>query len=486
MYKFYSAILILCTLSWMKSTAQNSWAKRFEGIGTFSSPRVTDLNNDAIGDIVLGAGGKEFQPSDSAVIAIDGKNGKLIWKVSGVDQVFGTAAFIDIDNDGTDDVIINGRAAQLIAISGRTGKVIWRFITPKAEKNIWFNFYNPQLIPDQNNDGLDEILISNGGNVTAEPNKTEGRHVGHLVIINTKTGTIIKKAPMPDGKETYMSVSVLPNQPKDFKNIVYGTGGETLGGNLFITSVNEIMNGDLSKSIKLATSSNKGFIAPASWVDINKDGKHDIVVNAVDGRLLSFDGKTFKPIWEANMIGTEAYNAIAIGNFTNDSIPDFFTSNVQGAWPELGWSKQFMVNGKTGRIEAKDSLGFYQMSSPIAIDLNNDGKDEAILPMNYQIFDTIRRKYFYNDLSVFEFNKKKTTQLNLKSDGHNLAATPWAGDIDGNGFLDIIYVHGINIKQTYTFDGLQVNRIDTEIPITRKIKWGGYMGSNHNGVFNHN
>lgn len=483
-----SAILITLFLVffWNFGSAQRSWAKRFPNIGTFSSPRVADLNNDSIGDIILGAGGEEFQPSDSAVIAIDGKNGKLLWKVSGTDQFFGTAAVKDVDNDGVKDVFINGRSAQLIAISGKSGKVLWRFKAPKSEKNKWFNFYNPQFIPDQNNDGTDDILVSNGGNVLAKPSETENRYAGHLVIINSKDGNIISKAPMPDGKEIYMSVAVQPHKDKSFKNIIYGTGGETIGGNLYVTSIKEIMSGDISKSIKLASSNTKGFVAPATWVDINNDGVYDIVANAVEGKLLAFDGKSYKQIWEVEIESTEAYGSLAIGNFTDDNIPDFFTSYAEGVWPELGWSKQFMVNGKNGKIQQKDSLGFYQMSSPVAVDLNNDGRDEALLPMNYQVFDTIRRKYFYNDLAVLEFDKKKTTTLNLKSDGHNLSSTPWVGDLDNNGFLDIVYVHGINIKQTYTFDGLQVNRIDTEIPVSKKIKWGGYMGSDHNGVYNKN
>jgi hypothetical protein len=92
-------------------------------------------------------------------------------------------------------------------------------------------------------------------------------------------------------------------------------------------------------------------------------------------------------------------------------------------------------------------------------------------------------KYFYNDLAIIDFSKKETTKLDLNYEGNNLSSTPWVGDLDGNGFLDIIYIHGINIKQTYTFDGFQINRIDTDIPITQKVKWGSYMGSNYNGVY---
>ena len=105
------------------------------------------------------------------------------------------------------------------------------------------------------------------------------------------------------------------------------------------------------------------------------------------------------------------------------------------------------------------------------------------MPKNYQVFDCLKRKYFYHELAVIEFSKRKVTVLNLSYKGNNISSTPWVGDLDNNGFMDIIYVHGTNVKQTYTFDGLQVNRIDTDIPIEKNPKWGSYMGSSYNGVF---
>jgi len=43
-----------------KGYGQVNWSARFSGIGTFSSPRVTDLNGDGTGEVILGAGREEF------------------------------------------------------------------------------------------------------------------------------------------------------------------------------------------------------------------------------------------------------------------------------------------------------------------------------------------------------------------------------------------------------------------------------------------
>lgn len=158
------------------------------------------------------------------------------------------------------------------------------------------------------------------------------------MILDGQNGALISRAAMPDGKEIYMSVAVLPGSSPKQKNVVFGTGGETLPGNLFVSSISEIRSGDLSKAIKLDSSNTKGFVGPAAWVDINSDGIHDIVANAVDGRLLAFDGLSHQSIWKVEVPGTEAYSSVAIGNFNKDKIPDFFVSFGQGVWPDLNWS----------------------------------------------------------------------------------------------------------------------------------------------------
>ena len=482
-FKYISNLLLfLLTIFYVHVFSQESWSKKIPNLGTFSSPRITDLNNDGIGDVIFGAGREEFKATDSAVIALNGKNGEMLWKVSAKDQMFGSATLKDVNNDGVLDIFIGGRSAELMAIDGKSGRVLWRFKVPKSQKKEWFNFYNPQFIVDQNNDGFEDILVSNGGDVMAEPNDPN-RPAGYLVILDGQNGQLISRARMPDGKETYMSVSILPHESSTFRNVIYGTGGETIGGNLFVTSLSEILEGDLSKSVKLDSSNTKGFIGPAVWVDINKDDNPDIVTNSVDGRLLAFDGITHKKIWSVQVQDSEAYSSVAVGNFVNDSVPDFFVSYAQGVWPNLEWSKQVMVDGRNGAIEFEDTLGYYQTSTPVVADLNGDGIDEVILSINYQRIDSLEQKYLLNKLVVIEFTEKLVVELELIFSGHNTSSTPWIGDLDNNGFADIIYIHGTDTKKTYSFDGIQINRIDTTFPINGKIKWGSYMGSNYNGIF---
>ncbi len=448
-----------------------------------SSPRVSDLNRDGISDIILGAGKNEFDYSDSSVVALDGKDGKLLWKNAARDQMFISAGLIDITKDGIKDIIIGGRSSEFMALDGSNGRAIWRFDTLKYSENgkkRWFNFYNPQIIDDQDNDGIEDILVSNGGDIKVEPHNPN-RATGRIVVLSSKTGKLLAEAMMPDGKEIYMSISAL--KVKDDYRIIFGTGGETIGGNLFVGSLKSVLKGNLSDAVKIATSPDKGFIAPPVWVEITGDETMDIVANSVDGRIIAFDGKSLLMLWEKQFQNTEAYSSSAVGYFNDDETPDFFVSYAQGVWPKLTWTKQFMVNGKNGNVEFTDSLGFYQTSSPVVLDIDNDGIDEALLSVNYQVLDSLNQKTFYNTLMVIAFKTNETAQLIDGLDGHNISSTPFVGDLDNDKMIDIVFLHSNNKKHTYVFDGMQVNCLKTTIPIVKPILWGAYMGSRGDGVF---
>ena len=84
-------------------------------------------------------------------------------------EVFGSAVFQDITNDGIKDVFITGREAQFYAIDGSDGSVIWDFYpygTDPADSG-WYNFYTPQFISDLDGDTFMDLLVTNGGDHSA-------------------------------------------------------------------------------------------------------------------------------------------------------------------------------------------------------------------------------------------------------------------------------------------------------------------------------
>ena len=469
-----------------QSATADPWSTYLPDLGTFSSPRTADFNQDGILDLVIGAGRQEFMASDSAVIAIDGANGAVLWHVAARDQMFGSALLFDVNDDGVADVFIGGRTAELQAIDGASGEVLWAFMPEgdslSAREIGYFNFYNPQRIPDQDGDGIDDLLTANGGDVMAAPFHPD-RPPGHLMVVSGLTGELLAQAAMPDSAETYMSPVVGTLAEGEPLTVIFGTGGETLGGHLYSVFLDALMKQDLSSARVLASSADKGFIGPPVLVDLNKDGWRDVVANAVDGRMIAIDGKTNEVMWEIVLEGTEVYTSPAVGYFTDDDVPDLFSIFSIGYWPNLGWSRQVMVDGATGQQVFTDSLGLYQTSSAVVVDINQDGIDEALISINYQVQRNALQKSYYTMLVAIDFTSGEALQFGEAFPGSNLSSTPWAGDLNADGLLDVVYVHPTDSLSTYSFDGIQMERIVTQIPIRKPLAWGGYMGSRGDGVF---
>jgi hypothetical protein len=264
-------------------------------------------------------------------------------------------------------------------------------------------------------------------------------------------------------------------------SIIFGTGGETLGGGLFKASLRDLMKNDLSRSILLESGHEKGFIAPPVLADITGDGVLDIVANSVNGRMIAINGASDSVLWRVTIPGTEAYCSIAVGYFTEDDVPDFFTNYGIGIWPDLDRSVQFMVSGKDGMVVYRDSLGTFQESTPVACDFNGDGFDDALYAINYQTTSG-----FSNQLAVLDFRNDTIYQTGPRHFGANVASTPWVGDMDNDGMIEIIYCNEINPFDllSITFkEGLKITKLEMQIPLNQPVAWGSYMGSGYDGVF---
>ena len=470
-----------------ESDIEQVWETNFEGYGIYSSPRASDLNGDGVKDLVFGVGRVELQETDIGYTALDGVTGEVMWTLPARDQIFGSAIFLDITGGGTDDIIIGGRAAEFVAINGENGELIWEYLPDvsfeEAKEMGLYNFYNPQLIPDQDGDGIDDIIIANGGDYTLAPTD-KNRPVGFLMVISSSTGKELARAEMPDGKEIYMSIVARKlHENADSISIIYGTGGETIDGNLYRTTLEQLLTGDISNSDILYSNEKKGFIAPPLLIDVNKDGYLDIVANSVEGRMIVVNGKDLSILWETEIINTEAYASIAPGNFIDKDRIDFFTTYSIGIWPSLMDNVQVLLNGETGEVIKKDSLGVYQTATPVVADINNNGYDEAIMNINIpreRFEGGVRYEHL---LAVYDFHNGAEYSLTQIQPGANLAPTPWVGDLDDDGKLDYVYALLTDENNIFSMNGFKIFRLRSALETSKEVTWGAYMGSFYDGVY---
>jgi hypothetical protein len=233
-------------------------------------------------------------------------------------------------------------------------------------------------------------------------------------------GEVLAADTMPDGKESYMSpVSYVQPQNPD-PVIIFGSGGETISGNLYFARLSDLMAGNLSDAEIIASENGQGFIAPPVLADITGDGCPDIVAISHKSSVFAIDGMTREVLWKQQIENTESSNSFAVGYFTDDDVPDFFTFVSRGQWPENTGSLQVLLDGRDGRIVYSDSLGCTGFSSPVVYDLNGDGRDEAIISINE--FDCHRgyidqqSNEMENRLLVIDFRKRSVNVIEqLKS-----------------------------------------------------------------------
>lgn len=490
----YTVLLILSATLLQHCTRRKKsevvWDQNFSRIGSQSSPRATDLNADGVLDIILGAGENEYQQSELGILALDGRTGKKLWQQKAADQVYGSATLYDINGDDIADIFIGGRSPHFRALDGRTGKVLWEYQYRDSLDPVMryarFNFNNSILVPDQNGDGLMDLLTTNGGNSKAAPYSIEDRFPGVLVLFDSKTGHILAADTMPDGRETYMSPLCF-TPPGLEPVIIFGTGGETLSGKLYKTTLADLLEKKLSRATVLATEQGHGFIAPPVAADINGDAYPDIIAISHGSMVFAIDGKSDAEIWRKNIPSTESSNSFAVGYFTDDDVPDFFTFVSRGQWPNSTGSLQVLFDGRDGRIAFMDSIGCTGFSSPVAYDINHDGQDEAILSVNtYDCtmgFTGKSPREIENRLIAINFKTNTIQTIDQQKGFKNIFSTPWIGDLDGDGYLDIISCLYFHYGDLLHFMGMRIKRISTPIDIRDEVAWGSYMGTQGDGVF---
>ncbi|WPP53271.1 PQQ-binding-like beta-propeller repeat protein [Catalinimonas niigatensis] len=484
------ALMVLCNCSRKKS--ELVWDQNFYRIGSQSSPRTADLNEDGILDIVMGAGKNEYQHSEQGILALDGQTGALLWQQEAEDQVYGSATFCDINGDGTADIFIGGRSPHLKGLDGKTGEVLWEYRYQYEHDSILqyarFNFQNAVLVPDQNEDGIPDLLTVNGGNSKAKPHTEENRFPGVLMLFDAKTGNIMAADTMPDGKESYMSPLCYIQPDSNEAIILFGTGGETISGHLYMAKISDLLERKLSNAQVIASEDGHGFIAPPVLADVSQDGYLDIVAISHGSSIFAIDGKNQHMLWQQRIENTESSNSFAVGYFTDDNVPDFFTFVSKGEWPNSTGSLQIMLDGNSGEVIYLDSIGCTGFSSPVVYDLNNDGRDEAIISINE--FDCaggfVERapSTMENKLLAINFENSSVNTIDQLQGFKNIFSTPWLGDLDDDGYLDIVHCQYYNPSaDLIIFMGMRVKRISTAIRVKKPPLWGAYMGSNGDGIF---
>jgi outer membrane protein assembly factor BamB len=430
------------------------WTVELEGAGS-SSPRLFDANGDGVLDVVVGSG-REMQ--SGAVSALDGRTGELLWQERFEDEVYATACLLAIDGDAIPDVVIGRRRLMggLNAMSGRDGSRLWGLLPANPDHEFPPLHFNTAIpCPDLDGDGTRVVALQGGGDDVA-------RHTGRLYLLSGATGVVLRDFPMPDGAESYCVPAL--QQVGDAWRLLLGTGGETLPGHLYCLDFPSL---DVRWSLE--SPGRKGFVGAPVLHDFEGRGRRDVVVSGFNGTLLRVDGETGETVWKRPHRGFETYSTPGLGRFDDDDVLDVVAAFSEGRWPEydtravLQW-----YDGRDGRLLAEREWGVMCMSSPAIVDFEGDGRDEVVLLTNLAY--GINRRELTSRLEIFDGGDARASRYAADLPGF-AAATPWIGDMDGDGALDLVVVHWEH-----------VSRLALDPRPGARVRWNQYRGERQDGV----
>lgn len=474
-----SLLIILILFCSFQLHAQNvKWTVELDSAVIFSSPRFTDLNQDGTKDVIVGAGNEGHRISNG-VVAIDGKTGKILWKVQSETQIYTSALLQDIDNDYVQDVFIGGRNVSLFAVSGKTGRIIWEF-WPKS-KGYWkesgyYNFYTTQWLEDQNKDGFMDLLVANGGDATIKPDD-KNRPQGKLMIISAKDGKVLNESLIPHQRETYYAPHIHYNYGKKKPAIIFASGGEKIDGNLWEVPLKDLRKNDISKATVLLSDTISGFIVNSVLTDLTNDKKLDIINARINGRISAIDGTSHSLLWEHYFPKHECYVAPTVGQFTGDDTPDIFTFIAEGTFPGYTNFYQIMIDGSTGKIVHQKSDGTYQFASGLAVDINNDGTDEILFSKNTVDAATYATT---NQIQIIDFKNDSTYTIGEVRKGACFSSTPGIVDLNQDGKKEIVFVYSNSFSEDKEYGKIECIELEITDP---NPSFSGYLGPFENGIY---
>ena len=227
---------------------------------------------------------------------------------------------------------------------------------------------------------------------------------------------------VPNKKETYMS-PVLHIQNDQSAYLLFGSGGETVPGNLYIMPLPDFynyvtadlfykrpfFNGSYENDLKvnheevvgikglysLYKSESKGVMVPPILVDVDNDGCKDMLVSSFDGDLILFNGKTFDIIWKIKFECYETYTSPSPGFFNDDKFLDFMFIQNYGTFDRYLNSSVLVISGIDGSIlwEMGPSPRM-EMASPLTIQTNATYRDIFFVRVQGNTLNIFRLRYY--------------------------------------------------------------------------------------------
>ena len=259
----------------------------------FSVEGLEDITGDTMGDIAVFG-------DQSRVYVFNGASGAFLYTIEspnpGNPGFFGrdVKGMGDVTGDGVPDILVGATfesvesivfAGRAYVFDGATGALVHSIVSPSPSVSGFLG-YEVDGVPDLNDDGIDDIVVSAGG----ESSGLTGTASGKFHIYSGATGIFIRTLTSPnqgEGVPFGPAVSGIEDIDGDGAgDIIVGAWSEK-GGGLVGAGRVYIFSGATGDVLRTFVSPNAVTNGSFGWDvaamgDINNDGLSDLLIGAVD------------------------------------------------------------------------------------------------------------------------------------------------------------------------------------------------------------
>jgi outer membrane protein assembly factor BamB len=403
------------------------------------SPAMGNLNADPLLEAVFGTGDYGYYPlaerRTGRYIAVDA-SGNLLWEgVTNDDEAQAPPVIVDLHGDGQNEVLGGSCSGDyLLAYDGATGAELWhwgdRVCDPETGSCRRYGEYKgAAAVADVRADypGLETIGADQAGTIVCLS------AAGELIWEHYRLGDdITAGVAISDVDDDGQLEAVVVDEDAVVYRFDAGTGDLEKTYNL-PQSVSP------NNRFTIGTDSYRAdIISSPALANLDADAALEIVVGHVNGSLYCLDGDTFSEQWNYQTGGPVA-SSPAVGDLDNDGVLDIVFGSGDNSVYALnadGTYKWTFVTG--GPVNSSPALLNFKKIQPFGVEWPMFHHNPQRTGFYGQTVKPLQVIVGSDDGTLYFLKGTNGKLLSSYLIGSPLHSSPAVGDMDGDGFLDVI------------------------------------------------